>query len=175
MLEQERPVPLYLGTLTRDGIEDCKQITSDEESKVSPKFSPDSKNILYASDLQGDEKFNLYFYDSGKATVERLTKATKFSIYPNASLFQGREEDRLHFKPAEAVRSLHFRLGNEAFFKDQLSRVRRQIRNHFSRRGMDSILQPRKGAGDGNLCRLAGKPVQRYDQTAGGRVPDRRG
>ena len=76
---------LYLGTLTRDSIGDCKQITSDEESKVSPKFSPDSKNILYASDLKGDEKFNLYLYDSGKATVERLTKATEFSIYPNAS------------------------------------------------------------------------------------------
>ena len=70
---------------TRDGMADCKQITSDEESKVSPKFSPDSKNILYASDLKGDEKFNLYLYDLGKATVERLTKATEFSIYPNAA------------------------------------------------------------------------------------------
>ncbi|MCL5067274.1 MAG: S9 family peptidase [Thaumarchaeota archaeon] len=74
---------LYLGKLARDGLEDCKQLTSDDESKVSPKFYPDSKKILYASDQQGDEKFNLYLL--GLEKVERLTNARDFSIYPNAS------------------------------------------------------------------------------------------
>lgn len=74
---------LFVGKLTRDGLEDCKQLTSDDESKVSPKFSPDSRKILYASDLQGDEKFNLYLFELEKS--ERLTNAKEFSIYPNAT------------------------------------------------------------------------------------------
>ena len=73
---------LYLGKLTSDGVEDCDQITFDEESKVSPKFSPDSSKILYASDVRGDEKFNLYLYDSGTKKVDRLTGSSDFSIYP---------------------------------------------------------------------------------------------
>ncbi|MDG6923066.1 MAG: PD40 domain-containing protein, partial [Nitrososphaerota archaeon] len=76
---------LYLGKLARDGLEDCKQLTSDDESKVSPKFYPDSKKILYASDQQGDEKFNLYTYNIDTSGVSNLTPGTDFAIFPNAT------------------------------------------------------------------------------------------
>ena len=76
---------LYLGNLTLDGVNNCGQITFDEESKISPKFSPDSSKILYASDFSGDEKFNLYLYDIVTKKVERLAGSPDFSIYPNAN------------------------------------------------------------------------------------------
>ncbi|MGA2874047.1 MAG: S9 family peptidase [Nitrososphaerales archaeon] len=76
---------LYLGSLTREGVEECGQITFDDESKVNPKFSPDSSKILYASDVKGDERFNLYLYNLGTKKIDRLIGAANSSIYPNAS------------------------------------------------------------------------------------------
>ena len=77
---------LYLSKLTGEGLESWDQITSGEESKVSPKFLPDSSKVMYASDLQGDEKFGLYTLDTGTKTIEKLTSVDGFTIYPNAEI-----------------------------------------------------------------------------------------
>lgn len=67
-----------------DGTAQSEQLTVDEESKAGPKFSPDATKILYASDFQGDEKFNLFMYDMEKKTTTQITKYQDSSIYPNA-------------------------------------------------------------------------------------------
>jgi dipeptidyl aminopeptidase/acylaminoacyl peptidase len=81
-------IQLYLGTLTDQGLEDCVQITSDNESKIEPRFFPDSKKIMYSSDLSGDERFNLYSLDLSTMEFSSLTKnkPREVSIYPNAMI-----------------------------------------------------------------------------------------
>ncbi len=74
---------LYLG---KSEGEKYEQITFEEESIVAPKFFPDSSKILYASDVRGDEKFNLYTLDLTTRKTSKLTNANDFTIYPNATL-----------------------------------------------------------------------------------------
>lgn len=74
---------LYLG-LPGSSMEDYDQVTFGAESKVSPKFSPDSSKVMFGSDFQGDEKFNLFLLDLKTKEVAQLTKEG-FSIYPNAT------------------------------------------------------------------------------------------
>lgn len=74
---------LYYGTISVDGMVEYEQLTTDEESKASPRFSPDSSLVLYASDFHGDEKFNLFLYNFEKKSTAQLTNH-KSTIYPNA-------------------------------------------------------------------------------------------
>jgi dipeptidyl aminopeptidase/acylaminoacyl peptidase len=76
---------LYLGDL-RSGILRASQFTDDPESKVSVRFSPDGERILYASDHQGDENFDLFVADSKTpAKAKNLTPNTNYAIYPSAT------------------------------------------------------------------------------------------
>jgi dipeptidyl aminopeptidase/acylaminoacyl peptidase len=77
---------LYYGALTRDGLTDTVQITEGDESKTKPKFFPNSSRILYASDIAGDEKFNLYSLDLDKKETFSLTNEKEISIYDNATI-----------------------------------------------------------------------------------------
>lgn len=76
---------LYVGDLANP-ILGSNQLTFDSESKVGAKFLPDGERILYASDRQGDEKFNLYLYNLKTKGVRDLTPGTEFAIYPNATI-----------------------------------------------------------------------------------------
>ena len=68
-----------------DSSKEPEQITFDEESKVRARFLSDGKKILFASDRQGDEKFNLYTYNLGTKGVINLTPGTEFAIYPDTT------------------------------------------------------------------------------------------
>ena len=77
---------LYYGTLASNGLTDAVQITMDNESKTGPKFFPNSSRLLYASDIAGDEKFNLYSLDLDKKETLSLTNEKDISIYNNATV-----------------------------------------------------------------------------------------
>ncbi len=62
-----------------------QQLTFNEESKIRARFLPDGKRVLFASDRQGDEKFNLYSYNIDTSGVRNLTPGTDFAIFPNAT------------------------------------------------------------------------------------------
>ena len=66
-----------------DAGKEPEQLTFDDESKVRAKFLPDGKKILFASDRQSDEKFNLYSYNLETKGVRNLTPGTEFAIFPD--------------------------------------------------------------------------------------------
>ncbi|MCL5067837.1 MAG: hypothetical protein M1368_05735, partial [Thaumarchaeota archaeon] len=77
---------IYSGRLSAGSLTHETQITSDSESKVGARFSPDSEYLMYASDYHGDEKFDLFLTDLHDITKKRnLTENTNYSILPNAS------------------------------------------------------------------------------------------
>ncbi|MGI0091518.1 MAG: S9 family peptidase [Nitrososphaerales archaeon] len=78
---------LYLGNISQETDEapGYAQITFDAESKVSPRFSPGGSSLLFASDFQGDEKFDLYLLDLNTKESRDLTPRSEYAIYPNAN------------------------------------------------------------------------------------------
>jgi len=71
---------LYLLTLPEGAIE---QLTFDPESKLAPRFSPNSERLAYAQDYQGDEKFDLFVMDLASRKSINITPETDFAIYPH--------------------------------------------------------------------------------------------
>lgn len=60
-----------------------RQITESSETKLSPRFSPDGKSLIYAQDHQGDEFFDLFRLDLDRSEITNLTPDTPESIYPH--------------------------------------------------------------------------------------------
>ena len=77
---------LYLGELSSEAPLESNQFTFDSESKLGAKFTPDGNSLLYASDYQGDENFDLFLVNIKEGKPRNLTENTEFAILPRASL-----------------------------------------------------------------------------------------
>jgi len=58
------------------------QITETKESCVSPRFSPDGKQLAYLQDYQGDEKFDIFLMDLDSKETRNITPKTDEAILP---------------------------------------------------------------------------------------------
>src|SRR5215212_4858834 len=50
-----------------------RRITGGLGAKVSPRFSPDGRRLLFAQDNQGDENYDLFVYDLKTRATRNLT------------------------------------------------------------------------------------------------------
>ena len=59
------------------------QLTTKDESSISPRFSSDGKRLAYAQDYQGDEKFDIFVLDLDSKEATNITPGTDESILPS--------------------------------------------------------------------------------------------
>ncbi|MBN1315250.1 MAG: S9 family peptidase, partial [Anaerolineales bacterium] len=74
---------IYLQPL--DNSSEPRQLTSGPGSKFAPRWSPDGERLLYAVDLFGGEKYNLFLYDVASDTHTNLTPDSPYYIRAQAS------------------------------------------------------------------------------------------
>jgi dipeptidyl aminopeptidase/acylaminoacyl peptidase len=60
-----------------------RQLTSGNESKISPRFSPDQRRLTYVQDYQGDENFDIFLMELENGETRNLTPDTNETIYPS--------------------------------------------------------------------------------------------
>ncbi len=71
---------IYIHGLPPDRIQ---LLTNDDESKISPAFSPDGNRLTYTQDHQGDECFDIYLVELADGKSWNLTPSTSEAIYPH--------------------------------------------------------------------------------------------
>lgn len=59
-----------------------RQITTETESRLSPRFSPDGKRLAYCQDYSGDEKFDLFLLNLDSKETRNITPGTDEAILP---------------------------------------------------------------------------------------------
>jgi dipeptidyl aminopeptidase/acylaminoacyl peptidase len=76
---------LYL--LSLDGASEPRRITSPEvrDAKIAPHWSPDGRLLAYAQDHDGDERYDIYIYDTETGQHRNVTPDTAEYISPSFS------------------------------------------------------------------------------------------
>jgi dipeptidyl aminopeptidase/acylaminoacyl peptidase len=62
-----------------------RPITIGPESKMSPRFSPDGKRLIFTQDYGGDERFDIFVYDLATGQARNLTPNTPEIINPDVA------------------------------------------------------------------------------------------
>ena len=62
-----------------------KALIKSDQSVINPEFSPDGQRIVFQSDFEGDENFNIYVVPTEGGDTRQLTDTTEDSAFPRWS------------------------------------------------------------------------------------------